>query len=264
MEISSSVFIAIGLQALIALLLPALLGLWLRRKGIFRPRPFFVGCGVFLVFALVLESLMHQLVLRLSPFGPAIQNNLWLYALYGGLAAGVFEECGRYIAFRSILRRDQTDDRNALVYGAGHGGFEVFFLLFTAAVSNLSIAVLVKSGNAAQLTQGLSGDMLAQAEAQIASIAQLTPGIALLALVERCIAVCTQLALSVIVWFSAKDGLRKTGLLFAAIALHAAVDMVAVLLASVLSPVLIELVLAAFALLLVIAARAVWRRYAAV
>ena len=76
--------------------------LWLRRRG-GRWRDFFLGAGIFFLFAMVLEQMLHQLVLR-SPAGPTLQGSVWLTGLYGGLAAGVFEEVGRFCAFKLVLR----------------------------------------------------------------------------------------------------------------------------------------------------------------
>ena len=55
---------------------------------------------------MVLERIFHFLVLQ-SGAGTVIQGNIWLYALYGGLAAGIFEETGRFLAFRFVLRGRQ-------------------------------------------------------------------------------------------------------------------------------------------------------------
>ena len=57
-----------------------------------------------MLFALILEPVLHNLVLG-SAAGAAIQENILLYGLYGGLAAGVFEETGRLMAFRFVLKK---------------------------------------------------------------------------------------------------------------------------------------------------------------
>ena len=49
-----------------------------------------VGALTFIIAALVLEKLLHAAVFK--AFGTALNSNIWLYALYGGLAAAVFEE----------------------------------------------------------------------------------------------------------------------------------------------------------------------------
>ena len=88
---------------LIAFGLPLGLGLFFRRRG-GRWRAFLLGAAVFLVFALVLEQRAHQLILG-GPAGGVITGDLGLYALYGGLMAGLFEETGRFAAFQLLRRR---------------------------------------------------------------------------------------------------------------------------------------------------------------
>jgi uncharacterized membrane protein YhfC len=90
-----------------------------------------------LLFAFVLEQIVHSIVLT-SPAGTKIQGSIWLMALYGGLMAGLFEETGRFLAFKTILRSKRNNDANALMYGAGHGGFEAMMILGITMISNLT------------------------------------------------------------------------------------------------------------------------------
>lgn len=262
MKIPTVNVVLFAVQIAAGLLLPAALGLYLRKKHGCRPLPFFVGCLVFLAFALVLEGTVHSLVLT-GPYGETIRGTLWLYALYGGLMAGVFEECGRYLAFRTVLRKAQNEDKNALMYGAGHGGFECFYLLALTGVTNLVYALLINSGQEALITAQMPETALAQWDTIVSQLTQASPGVILLGLLERVSALCLQLSLSVAVWFAAKDGVKKTGLLFLAIALHAAVDAGAALLSMALPAVILELLLFLCAAVLVLLARAVWKRFAA-
>ena len=82
---------------------------------------FVIGSAVFIVFALVLESLMHSVVLTAT--GTLLTDNLILYGLYGGLAAALFEETGRLIAMKFFMK-DSLNKPNTLMYGIGHGGIE--------------------------------------------------------------------------------------------------------------------------------------------
>ena len=74
-----------------------LLLLWLiRRKTKADITSFFIGTVTFIVFALILEQILHTIVKFTT--GEIISGNIWLYGLYGGLAAGLFEETGRLVA----------------------------------------------------------------------------------------------------------------------------------------------------------------------
>ena len=121
----STIIILIAI-ILMTLLVPLGVMLALRRRG-GSWTAFLTGAGTFVLFVMVLEPVLHNLVLR-SPVGAAIQQNILLYALYGGLAAGLFEETGRLLAFRFVLKT-RTARLTALSYGIGHGGIEAFLVM---------------------------------------------------------------------------------------------------------------------------------------
>ena len=130
---------------LMTLLLPLGVMLALRRRG-GTWTAFLTGAGTFVLFAMVLEPILHNLILR-SPAGAAIRQNILLYALYGGLAAGLFEETGRLLAFRFILK-PHTARITALSYGIGHGGIEAFGVMGLSMIANLSLGLAYTSGAA--------------------------------------------------------------------------------------------------------------------
>lgn len=215
------------ISSLAGFAIPVILLIFFRKKKEADILPFFVGCAVMLVFALILESAVHQIVLG-SSVGERILGNIWLYALYGGLMAGLFEETGRFIAFKTVLKK-QDKDVNALMYGAGHGGFEAAVLLGISMISNIAIAVMINSGNTSVLTETLSGDALTQMEAALEDMTTTAPYIFLIGIIERVFAVTLQIALSVIVWTAVKN--KKRWYLYpAAILIHFFVDAAAVIL----------------------------------
>lgn len=215
------------ISSLAGFAIPVILFIFFRKKKEADILPFFVGCAVMLVFALILESAVHQIVLG-SSVGERILGNIWLYALYGGLMAGLFEETGRFIAFKTVLKK-QDKDVNALMYGAGHGGFEAAVLLGISMISNIAIAVMINSGNTSVLTETLSGDALTQMEAALEDMTTTAPYIFLIGIIERVFAITLQIALSVIVWTAVKN--KKRWYLYpAAILIHFFVDAAAVIL----------------------------------
>ena len=106
--------------------------------------PFLIGALFFPVFAMMLEPLLHIVALK-SPLGAVMQNNIWVFGLYGGLAAGLFEETGRLVAFKMVLRNEESPV-TALSYGLGHGGMEAFLLVGMAMVNNLLLGMLLMGG----------------------------------------------------------------------------------------------------------------------
>jgi len=249
---------------LVSLALPVLVLLYLRRKKGCAMVPFWVGCAVFLLFVLVLERIVHALVLG-SNAGTALRENLFLYALYGGAMAGIFEETGRLLAFSTVLKRFRGRDGNALMYGAGHGGMEVWLVFSATMLGNLVLALLLNSGAAGALLgslEGLDAAARGQLDAGLATLAE-TPGwMYFMGLLERVIAMAIHMSLSVPVWFAVKN--RRWGLYPLAIVLHLIVDGLAIVLPDTGLPVpAVEGILAVAAALLVLVARWIWKRNAA-
>ena len=218
--------------------------------------PYFAGCTVMLLFAFILESGAHNIVLS-SPAGSAIRGNIWLYALYGGLMAGLFEETGRYLAFSFALKKYRAKNVNALMYGAGHGGFEAIVIAGLTMINNIVWSFMINNGRIAELTGSLSGDQLAQ---QAIGLLISTPSYQfLLGGAERLFAILLHISLSVLVWFAVKwEG--KLYLYPAAILIHFAVDAAAALLSGLgVNVVIIEAVVAILTTAAALFARRLWR-----
>lgn len=227
MNVSGWTVAVIVLNMLIGVAIPVCLCVFLRRKFRCSLLSFFVGCGVMFLFALVLEQIVHMIVLAL-PVGNAIRDNLWLYALYGGLMAGLFEETGRFVAMKFVLKKQRGNDYNALMYGAGHGGFEAFYILFFAMLNNLIYSLMINSGSAEALLNGLDPVNQAAMREAFEALSTASPLLFLAAPVERLAAVTLQISLSVLVWNAVK-GRGKIFWYPLAVALHFMVDAAAVL-----------------------------------
>ena len=191
---------SMALAALIGLAIPAVLYGIFRRKGA-NHQPFWIGCITFVLFALVLEQLMYAGLMKL-PIWAKITGNVWIYGLVGGFFAGLFEETGRFVAFKTVLRKKRGKDVNGLMYGAGHGGIEAVILLSATMVMNVIYALQFNAAGSSPLGS------LDAAQTMIN-----TPSRMFLAgAVERVTAVMIHVSLSVLVWFAAKD--KKRFLLF--------------------------------------------------
>ena len=105
MEVSNLTIAVLAFNAVLGLALPVGLLIFLWRKLRSSVMPFFAGCLTFFLAVMVLESLVHSLVLT-GPFGQKIWATPWLYALYGGLAAGLFEETGRLAAMKLLKKKN--------------------------------------------------------------------------------------------------------------------------------------------------------------
>ncbi len=257
--VSSLSMLCMVVSAIVSFALPVVLFLMFKKRFDADGKAFWTGAAVFILFALVLERFLHQAVLG-SAAGERIQNNIWLYALYGGLAAGIFEETGRFLAMRHVLKKEWANDGNALMYGAGHGGAEAAILLGLTMISNLALSVMINTGSLESVLKTVPAEALDQAQTQLRDLVETQPTDFLLGIVERLLAVTFHLALSVLVWFAAT---RKGGIwLFPlAIFLHALMDAAAVIVSKYASIPVTEGVIALIALVTVFLAMAVWKRY---
>ena len=102
-NVSYAAMAVMALVGLFTVVFPLGLGLVFWRKFGGRWRFFLLGCVIFPLFALTLEGSVNRAVLY-GPMGGVLTGNLWLYALFGGAMAGIFEECGRWAAFRLTRR----------------------------------------------------------------------------------------------------------------------------------------------------------------
>lgn len=254
--VSISMLVVLIIDVLVSLAIPIGLYVVLRRRFGCARTPFFLGAATFFLFAMVLEQLVHLVVLR-SSIGAAIQQNIWLFALYGGAMAALFEEGGRLIVFSTLLKKRRDNDHDALMFGAGHGGMEVILIFTITMVMNLYYALMIRSGRADALLASMEEGQRATTALIFTSLSTASAPFYLLGLVERFAAVILHLSFSVLVWFALKG---KFSLLYLAVLLHFAVDAITVVLSrSGLSPLLLEVLVVLLSLLCALIARWAWK-----
>ena len=243
MAVSSTLAIVFTLVFSIAL--PIGLMLFFRKKG-GKWTTFLIGAAIFVLFAMLLEPILHNLIFQ-TPLWSVLQGNVWLYGLYGGLAAGIFEETGRFLAFRLLLKKER-EPITALSYGIGHGGAEAILLVGMTMISNLVLAAMVSSG-------GTTDPVVLEAAAQLAS----TPAAMFLwAAVERAGAIALHLSLSVLV-FAAVRRPGKMWLFPAAILIHAVTNFITVVSNAHLPVAATEIVVLIVAAIVALFARRIYR-----
>ena len=242
-----SSLILMAVNALLGFAVPVCLSIYLVRKHHAKPSTILIGAGTFILFALVLESIMHQLVLK-GPHGAAILDNTLRYALYGGLAAGVFEETGRFLSMKFLLKKEPSTPLPGVAYGIGHGGVEMLILFGITMINNLAISALINTGQTDVLFTKVPEETAGQLQAQLDQLQALGAGTLLIGLWERCSALILHLGLSMLVWVAVRKGGRWLWLFPAAIALHALVDAGAVMLQKSAGMVPLELIITAEAI----------------
>ena len=219
---------------------------------------FLIGAATFILFALVLEQIMHVIVLFKLPAGEKIQNNIWLYALYGGLAAGIFEETGRLIAMRFLLKKEHDKPHTALMYGAGHGGCEAILIGILSLISNLVYAFLINAGQEQMLLTQVPAEQQETLRTAFTQLKEYSPAVFAAVPAERISAVTLHIALSVLVWTAVVR--KKPPMFLLAIFLHFFVDAASVLLKDKIPIAVLELLIFVMSALTAILAYAVWKK----
>ncbi|MBQ5935647.1 MAG: YhfC family intramembrane metalloprotease [Bacteroidales bacterium] len=234
-------------NAFLGIAVPVCLAVYLVRKHRARLSSILIGAGTFILFALVLESILHQLVLK-GPHGSDILGNTLLYALYGGLAAGVFEETGRFLSMKFLMKKEPSKPLPGIAYGVGHGGAEMLIIFGITMINNLVISALINSGQADAIFAKVPEEAAGQLQAQLDQLQTLGAGTLLIGLWERFSALILHLGLSMLVWVAVRKGGKWLWLFPAAIVLHAIVDAGTVLLQKSTGLVPLELIVMAEAL----------------
>ncbi len=184
----------------------------------------FIGAVTFFLFAMILEQLLHLVMM------PLVRGSVVMTSIYGALAAGVFEETGRFVAYKTLMKRHYTT-KNAVYMGIGHGGCEAILLV---GVNFISYAVIALSVNALGVEQFIKMSTAGNTEIaetirlQLNAIADINAVYAVQALFERIIAMVFHVCMSVVV-YKAVSRRGKIWLYPLAVVLHAVLDVPAVL-----------------------------------
>ncbi|MDR1440512.1 MAG: YhfC family intramembrane metalloprotease, partial [Clostridiales bacterium] len=189
-----------GLSAAISAGAPVALFLALRKRFGLKAAPLLTGAGAFILFALILENFLHELVLRPAADGSIAlrAERPALYVLYAALAAGVFEETARFLSFK-LLKKSYGGLGAGLAYGIGHGGIESVLLVCLPMSSNIIASAMANAGD-----YGALGDM-PQLPELFAALSSIEPLQFLLGGLERLPAIAIQISLSMLVWLAASN-----------------------------------------------------------
>lgn len=182
-----------------------------------------VGALTFFVSQILLRMPLLQLIQGQSWFA-AIGKNIWLLFLFLSLTAGIFEEVGRFLSFKFLLRR-KLEWKNGIAFGIGHGGIEAILLTGLTYINNIVFSLMINSGAFGQvsgtLTQGFS-------EYIVSSLTNTNPIMFLFAGFERIFAIIAHIAFSITVLYGVKY--KKGTYLLYAILGHTLLNLPAVIL----------------------------------
>ena len=234
-KVGTEQFIALGLGAMLAVILPIAIALiWKYRKHE-KFTTILVGAGTFVLFALILEKTIQNALVFPTLMGlpdhaasQFINARPLLWAIVLGLFPGVFEETGRLVAFKTILKKRRNKE-TSISYGIGHGGFEVILLLGINYVTYIAYGLMINNGT----FQGIIDQVAAQTPDQVSTIQTLADQLASFSfadvgvgMFERIFAFLFHVGASILVFYAARDK-GRLWLYPLAILLHTALDTLA-------------------------------------
>lgn len=186
------------LNPLLMLGLPVLLGLFLARRLGLPWRLFLVGAATFIgsqVVHLPLNIGLDWLFdAGLLPVPPE-QYQLIFNAVLLGLTAGLCEETARFVVYRWWIKSARSW-REALMFGAGHGGVEAIIIGLLVGLGAINIVVL---SNTDLSTLPLSPEQLSELQQQMTAALALPWYAPLLGALERVFAMAFHLSAAVMV-----------------------------------------------------------------
>ncbi|MBE6025311.1 MAG: YhfC family intramembrane metalloprotease [Clostridiales bacterium] len=228
-------FIALGLGVLLAVIIPIAIALiwkfWKHEKF----TTILVGAATFVLFALILEKTIQNALVFPTTMGlpdhaasQFINARPILWALVLGLFPGVFEETGRFMAFKTVLR-NRRNRETSISYGIGHGGIEVILVLGINYIVYIVYAVMINTGT----FQGIIDQVAEQAPFQEEAIRALADQLEIFSfadigtgMFERVFAFLFHVGASILVFYAARDK-GRFWLYPLAILLHTALDSLA-------------------------------------
>ena len=236
-KVGTNAFAALGVGVVLAIIIPIAIALIWKFKKKERFTTILIGVASFVLFAMIIEKLIQnvlifptQMMLPDHAVSRFINARPLLWALVVALFPGVFEETGRLIAFKTVLRKRKNRE-TSISYGIGHGCGEAMILLGITYIEYIVFAVMINLGT----FQTVIDQATAQAPDQINTVYALAGQIASfsmaslgVALFERVFAVLFHIGASILVFYACKDK-NKTWLYPLAIILHTAMDFIAAL-----------------------------------
>jgi uncharacterized membrane protein YhfC len=225
---TSGTIASLTATAVLLLAVPILYSVvWKRKNGRnVSWKPLFIGAAGFIVSVRILELGIHLVCIVFdNPISRFITGNTPLFVLYGILMAGIFEECGRYVILKFLMKKNKTPE-NMVMYGIGHGGMEVWSVTLVTVISYLVIAVTVQTAgmDAALSAMGVTEELISSAASTIRTVAGFGAVTAVWYVAERIFCMFIHIALTLLVAYGIWAKQKKYLLL--AIMAHAVLDIV--------------------------------------
>lgn len=118
------------ITAIFAIVYPLVLAIIAHQRLKVGWKYFGFGMLIFLLFQLI--SRVPIVTILGSILAPQLKSSpvfLYTWIVILAITAGLFEEVGRYVGYRWLMRREEKTWSKAVMYGIGHGGLESMVLI---------------------------------------------------------------------------------------------------------------------------------------
>lgn len=203
---------------LICFLLPVALIIYFYRKYKISLVAVLLGALVFLVSQVAIRIPLLSILAK-QQWYIDMSTNIYMIALFLALTAGIFEEVGRYIVMKLLMKKSLSW-KNGIAFGIGHGGIEAIILVGLTILNYVIISIMINTG---LFDSAIAATLPPEIAEQIRSTLIDSPTVNFLAGgFERIMTIIIQIAFSILVLYSVK--FKKPTYLLYAILLHAVVD----------------------------------------
>lgn len=213
MMIPMETILTFFVAAIFTFILPIALTILFLVRRTFRVKPMLLGYATFFVTQFLIRMPLLGLF-ESQQWYQTLSSQLAFYLLFLSLTAGIFEESGRYLVSRGLLKNHRFY-RDAIAFGLGHGLCEVILINGMAQIENIIQSFMINNNNA----------LLFESQAALLNI---DPMLVYVGVLERVFAVVFHIFAAVLVFKAVID--KKPALYFLAIGIHTVYNYVAVLL----------------------------------
>lgn len=224
--VSTQTFVLLGIGAALFLVAPVVIAIIWKKK---KKEPFttiLIGAATFMVFVIVEKIIQSFFIMDSTPIGAFINARPLLWAFTVGFFPGIFEETGRLVTFKTLLKR-RTQRETAVSYGIGHGGLAEMSVIMTyTMISYIAYGVLINTGMFNEIldqARELAPNQLSQIEGIGKSLTEFSFITLLIMIFERVFAVFFHIGASIIVFYACKDK-KKFWLYPLAVVIHGLID----------------------------------------
>ncbi len=218
--VSNSVIAMIILDLLICFVLPIIVFVFIQRRYKKTFKSFILGALAFFISQIVLRiPIINSLLPQFAWYNVFQIKYPYLYWIFLGLTAGIFEEIGRLILIKLFMKKNQRFI-DGITFGLGHGAIEAMIITGLSFVNILIFSIMINTGTFEANLSNLPQTTVSAIYYQCTS---LTPLNTILGGIERIIAMGIHIGLTMIIF----KGVRKNKsclYLIIAILVHGAID----------------------------------------